>query len=421
MFASINKSLIEKRWALAAIFLGVLWGFGSAIICVAWNLVIFGFNIMYIVSPLLAGFVETYVAREKYGKSTGAISALLTFILINGYGWFSPGWIFPKEPVSLSLITIIAILLTIQAAFPTLINYILFVTVVGIFKKIIEFIVYIPSKIMRKPPEVEEKEEIINEPSMFESFLEELDMPLLSVFPEEGNKIEKYIGLVTGVAIAKEKETEGKLSMLTNMIEPTQLDDLNLEEARKIATSRMLDNAKSLGANNVVDVIIDYIPIGGLQGSALTVTATGTAVITDNNSKTGEMDAVSSKSFDIENSSISSIIEEISQHDNDINIQTESKISKMSKKRKFKEIPVTDMLSGQIDEFLNDQSERLIKDWELATKSDLNILEKKYSKVIKDIDDLEKQFNEYQGYDDKKFENIENRLSCLESEKFPEG
>ena len=74
-------------------------------------------------------------------------------------------------------------------------------------------------------------------------------------------------------------------------------------------------------------------------------------------------------------------------------------------KGKVKEVPIsTDVLSGRIDEFLNDQSDQLIKDWELATKSDLNQLEKKYSKVARDIDDLEKRFSEYRGHANKKFE-----------------
>lgn len=279
MVASLKKSLIEKRWALIAIFLGVFWGFSSAIVCIAFNLVIFGFNIMYIVSPLLAGFIETFIARRRYGKSTGAISALLTFILINGYGWFSPGFLFPKEPFRLSLITIIAIILTLQAAFPTFMNYVLFVTSVGIFKKLIGFLIYIPSKILRRPLKAEVKEEIINEPSIFDNFLDELTTPILSVPPVEGRKIKKYIGLVTGLAIAEEKQTEGKLSMLTKMIEPTLLDDIYLGEARKLAISRMLEEAKSIGADTVIDVLVDYVSMGGLQGSALIVTATGTAVL----------------------------------------------------------------------------------------------------------------------------------------------
>ena len=89
-----------------------------------------------------------------------------------------------------------------------------------------------------------------------------------------------------------------------------------------------------------------------------------------------------------------------------------------SLKGKVKEVPIsTDDLSGRIDEFLNDQSDRLIKDWELATKSDVGKLEKKYSKVARDIDDVERRFNEYRGHANKKFEHIEQRLDTLEGEE----
>jgi hypothetical protein len=85
---------------------------------------------------------------------------------------------------------------------------------------------------------------------------------------------------------------------------------------------------------------------------------------------------------------------------------------------KVKEVPIsTDVLSGRIDEFLNEQSDRLIQDWELATKSDVGTLEKKYGKVARDIEDLEKRFSEYRGYANKKFESIEKRLSDLEGEE----
>lgn len=53
---------------------------------------------------------------------------------------------------------------------------------------------------------------------------------------------------------------------------------MNLDDARKRAISRMLENSKSIFADTVIDVIIDYASMGGLQGSAVIVTATGTAV-----------------------------------------------------------------------------------------------------------------------------------------------
>ena len=278
-YLGVKKTLIEKRWGIIAILFGITVGFVSALVCIIWHLVIFGFNIMYIISPLMAGVVETVIARRKYGKSTGAISALVTFLLINIYGWFLPGsFIDPtKEPATLSLITIIAILLTLQAAFPTFMNYLLFVVGVSLIRRIIGALIYLPSRIRGKPRETVKYE--ISGPSADESFINELKIPLVSVPYTAKGKIKKNIGLVTGEAIAEEKETEGLVNKLTNILEPTLLEDVNLGEARKEAMSRMLEKAKLMGANNVVEVIIDYVSMGGLQGSVLIVTATGTAVI----------------------------------------------------------------------------------------------------------------------------------------------
>ena len=88
---------------------------------------------------------------------------------------------------------------------------------------------------------------------------------------------------------------------------------------------------------------------------------------------------------------------------------------------RVKDVPIsTDVISGRIDEFLNDQSDQLIKDWSLATKSDLNDLEKRYNKVSRNVDDLSKRFDEFRNHANKKFEHIEERLKTLE-EKEPES
>lgn len=269
---SINDNfLYAKRWALFAIIFGTLVGFASAIICIGFNLVIFGFNIMYIVSPLMAGFIENFYATRKYGRSTGAISALLTFLIINGYGWFGSGFFYPKEPVTLSIITLIAIGLTIQAAFPILVNYILFVVVVGIFIRLVS----LPARMLGSPI----KKEKIEVAKADEIIIEGLTEPLISVPDLKEGKIEKYIGLVTGEAVAEEKQDERLLNKVLKMIQPLELDDLDLSNARKLAVSRALENAKSLGANHVVEIMIDYVTMGGLQGGATIVTATGTAVV----------------------------------------------------------------------------------------------------------------------------------------------
>ncbi|MDI6842005.1 MAG: heavy metal-binding domain-containing protein [Methanothermobacter wolfeii] len=264
--------LIEKRWGLAAVILGFLAGFISAYLCIIWGLVIFGFNIMYIISPLLAGFIETMIAREKYGRSTGAISALLIFIIINLYGWFIPATrIDPtKEPVTLSLITLIAIVLTLQAAFPTLVNYVLIVTFKGSVYRLIQFLGRLG---LIKAPETG--------PHSVTEGLDDLwmEMPLVSVPGVNGDKIKSYLGLVAGEAVAEEVRYEGRFANLMRIIEPPSQNRFKLTEARRDAISVMLDRAASMGANAVVEVIIDHVSVGGLQGSAVIVTATGTAVV----------------------------------------------------------------------------------------------------------------------------------------------
>lgn len=85
-------------------------------------------------------------------------------------------------------------------------------------------------------------------------------------------------------------------------------------------------------------------------------------------------------------------------------------------KGKVKEVPIsTDLLSNRIETFLNERSDQLIKDWDLATKTDLSDLEKRFNKVSLDVGELEKRFNEFRGFTNKKLDNIEKRLTKLEN------
>ncbi len=270
MLASVKNYLIEKRWAIIAILIGTGAGFLSALLSVRWHLVIFGFNIAFIISPLIAGFVETLIARRMYGKSTGAISALLIFIIINAYAW-----IFPKDPIVLNFFTLGGLALMIQAAFPILINYIIFVVFLGVLTYIIGYLGNLLSKAMdkisKRTPESDVEE--IPEYSLKNS-IDNLEVPIVSIPHMDGGKITQHVGLVTGEAIVKE-DSEG-ISKLTKKL---QLGEMNLDEARNTAIIRMLENAKKMGANTVIEVLVDYNSVGGLKGNAIIVTATGTAVI----------------------------------------------------------------------------------------------------------------------------------------------
>ena len=93
------------------------------------------------------------------------------------------------------------------------------------------------------------------------------------------------------------------------------------------------------------------------------------------------------------------------------------KVSGVSDKLKgtVKGVPKsTDNLSNKIDIFLNDKSDQLVKDWELATKDDILDIDKRYNKVKRDIGKLDTRFNEYRGFTNKKIKKIEERLDKLE-------
>ncbi|MCK9151046.1 heavy metal-binding domain-containing protein [Methanobacterium alcaliphilum] len=394
MMPTLKKYFIEQRWALIAVFLGILVGFGSAIICIAWNLVIFGFNIMYIVSPLLAGFVETIIAVKKFGRSTGAISALLTFILINTYGWFGPGWIFPKEPATLSLITIMAIVLTLQAAFPTAINYILIVVGMGTLSKFIDFLIGVPSIISRKTIPIKETAKFSQAD---EVQFNELKMPIILSRRGSGMKIDKYLGLVVGEAVAEEKKSEGRVSNILKLITPVELDDIDLTTARKKALSNMLDEAESLGADMVEEVSVDYLTMGGLQGNVTLITALGTALKVQNkifDSKIAEED------FKLEETNI---------------LQREEKIStegdNISDKINTKEVVVDEELSSRIDQYIREKNNPPVKNLELATQAKFKEFENRYAKISNDLEKMDQQFDKCGEYAQKRINQMYDRTN----------
>lgn len=89
-------------------------------------------------------------------------------------------------------------------------------------------------------------------------------------------------------------------------------------------------------------------------------------------------------------------------------------------KVKFKDIDMpnlnTDVFSKRIDSFLDEKSDELIKDWELATKADVDILEKRCEVAYRNVDELAKRFNEYREYTNERMDHIDQRLKKLEED-----
>jgi hypothetical protein len=75
----------------------------------------------------------------------------------------------------------------------------------------------------------------------------------------------------------------------------------------------------------------------------------------------------------------------------------------------------SDDLSRKIDVFLDNKSEQLIKDWELATQKDISNIEQKYATVSNNLGELEDKFDDFRGDTNKKLKDIEARLKKLEN------
>ena len=82
---------------------------------------------------------------------------------------------------------------------------------------------------------------------------------------------------------------------------------------------------------------------------------------------------------------------------------------------KVRDVPIsTDVLSNKIDAFLEEKSDELIQDWELATKTDVSSLDKRMQANTRQIGELERRFNEYRNYTNKKLDSFDERLKKLE-------
>ncbi len=81
----------------------------------------------------------------------------------------------------------------------------------------------------------------------------------------------------------------------------------------------------------------------------------------------------------------------------------------------------TDAFSSKLDSFLDEKSDELIKEWSLATKKDLSVLEDKFTKTTSSIDALEKDYldfkkssEEFQEATESKLKDIDKRIDALE-------
>ena len=94
----------------------------------------------------------------------------------------------------------------------------------------------------------------------------------------EGKKVRNYKGIVTGEAIVGANVFRDFFAGIRDIVGGRSAAyEKELQKAREIALDEMSGKARSMGANAVVGIDLDY-EVVGQGGSMLMVTACGTAV-----------------------------------------------------------------------------------------------------------------------------------------------
>jgi uncharacterized protein YbjQ (UPF0145 family) len=97
----------------------------------------------------------------------------------------------------------------------------------------------------------------------------------------EGQRIKKYLGLVSGDAILGANIFRDLFAGIRDIVGGRSAAyEKELRQAKRLALVEMMDEATELGGNAVVGVDLDYETIEmGSGGGMLMVSATGTAVV----------------------------------------------------------------------------------------------------------------------------------------------
>ena len=260
--------------AFNTIAIGTAAGLAVYGIFLYFHIDIFGWNLGLLFAPLAAGYVETKIAERFIGEDIGAISAFILFLVTVAYGF-----IINNPTLGYNIITVGSIVIIIQAAIPTFINYFGIVVVVGTLSYLTGFFKENMDKLrnyvrrLRNEPE----KEIIDTVTLFsetesnkvlnsQNFIyitstdpKDLDYDILGFF-----YVTKTIDRNTHIMHLSPEKVERK-----------HLNDL--KQGKDECLIKLADEIKELGGNGVVDLDILYF-LNGIGGSEFQIIARGMGI-----------------------------------------------------------------------------------------------------------------------------------------------
>ena len=278
----LNRKDLTKNEKLKAV-LCISFGTGIGLIVYGiflyFHIDIYGWNLGLIFAPLAAGYAETILENRILGEDIGAISAFILFIDTTFYSF-----ILKNPTLGWNLITIGSVLVILQAAFPTLINYILLVVVGGILSNFIKTIKKYERKIQSAikhqqyvkwdGPDVEEEEELIITYDEDESNrkINDLDFYFITSTDMQSRKHEIMGIYQTEIILDKDRRI---IKLEPEKAEQKVLS--NIKEGKDECLIRLAEKIKKDGGNGILNLSMTYNLIG-LGGENIQVTARGVGI-----------------------------------------------------------------------------------------------------------------------------------------------
>lgn len=257
------------------IAVGTAVGLGVYAVFLYFNLAIFGWNLGLAFAPLAAGYAETLLAKKILGEGTGAVSALILFLDTTYYSF-----ILKNTTLGMNIITAGSIVVILQAAFPTLINYILLVVIGStlsnfkwVFKEILKPFKAVKSNVRW---ETEDTDIPIEELPQFDEKAsnEKLNSLDFFFFTSTDMKSRKHeiVGIHQSEVFIENKKT---ISVKVDEIEHERL--VHIKEGKDECLIKLAETVKSAGGNAVLDLEIQY-GLVGMGGDNIHITATGMGI-----------------------------------------------------------------------------------------------------------------------------------------------
>ena len=278
-FREREVKITYLREAILCIAVGTAVGLAVYGFFLHFNIAIFGWNLGLIFAPLGAGYAETVLANRIIGENIGAISAFILFIDTTFYSF-----ILKNPTLGVNVLTIGSIAVILQAAFPTLINYLILVGglgtlsyFLGIFKRIhsyiknnLEYIYY--KHVLKKPYEVEIETVPVFDETASNIKINNLDFYFITstdILDRHHTNLGQFHATVI---VERDKRL---IHTNPDMAERTVLN--KLKQAKDDCLIELTECIKAAGGNCVVDLEIQYGLIG-LGGDHFQVNAMGMGI-----------------------------------------------------------------------------------------------------------------------------------------------